>query len=601
MDDLHKLKSRRQKLSTLRDRTHVRIVSTNLENNRFLQTEVDEKALASSDMSEEYSKRIKRFNPSVSNQDVAALLDSLDEKDPMGNILEPVFLSLFDGTMRAFKIGTQQGLTASRLYSECKSFSYDKRYSTNSTQDSYNEFLNERENISSYGNTAQYKNGNLVRNGIETKMRDGAKMSQAHQEHFKGQATAPDGYDSTSTIYENVTHAKGVGKTQQSAEVDHARPCAEICRDLKNNKGLSDEDIKSIVNIKENLVVTSRKNNSGKNIGKFDKSADQIQKEIDSGYISNRDGSVKHKLTPDEITARKNMVQRMQNAEKATNKATNAKVAENIFSLETFDEARLTKEFKESQQANGNKVTDKAIKAHLDKKKAEIEKKHNVKKRLAGDALSSTAHQSLGDVIIFMIKPLYFELKDCFINGIEAGVNASTFKNALSYRFGRMKNFVVEHAGSMLKDSVFNFFKNFLSMLLEGIVNCFVGIFKSIFRMVKEGFKILMQVVPILKNKESSMAEKGDAILKLVASGLTIFASIGIESWLNSLGIGEPWSIIISSVLTAVVTSLTMYVLDKMDIFKVKEDARLKRIDEILTMKIDESENEILSMAKALS
>uniref|UniRef100_UPI003D22FC6A hypothetical protein n=1 Tax=Aeromonas rivipollensis TaxID=948519 RepID=UPI003D22FC6A len=193
------------------------------------------------------------------------------------------------------------------------------------------------------------------------------------------------------------------------------------------------------------------------------------------------------------------------------------------------------------------------------------------------------------------------ELKDCFAKGIEEGVNANSFKSALSIRIGRMKAFIMKQAKDQLKDGVFSFFKNFVSMLLEGIVNCFVGIFKSIFRMVKEGFKVLMNIIPILRDKNKSMAEKGDAILKLSAGSLTIFASIGIESWLNSVGIGEPWSIIISSVLTAVLTALVMYLLDKMDLFGLKEEARLNRISEILSLRTEETRDEILTMANNLA
>ena len=164
----------------------------------------------------------------------------------------------------------------------------------------------------------------------------------------------------------------------------------------------------------------------------------------------------------------------------------------------------------------------------------------------------------------------------------------------------RIKNFALNHAGGMLKDSVFSFFKNFLSMLLEGIVNCLVGVFKNIFRMVKEGLKVLTQIVPILRDKHKSFSEKGDAILKLAAGSLTIFASLGIESWLSSAGIPETFSIIISSILTAILTTLSMYLLDKLDLFGVKEEVRLGRIDEILSLKMSETEQEMFSMVNSV-
>jgi hypothetical protein len=163
-----------------------------------------------------------------------------------------------------------------------------------------------------------------------------------------------------------------------------------------------------------------------------------------------------------------------------------------------------------------------------------------------------------------------------------------------------MKSYIYKQAANALGEGLLSFFKNFISMLLEGIVNCFVGIFKSVFRMMKEGIKALMQIMPILNDKKKSPSEKGDAILKLLASSLTVFASIGIESWLNSLGIGEPWSIIISSILTAVLTALTMYLLVKLDLFGVEEGARIAKVDELLTMKINDSKELMIKNLDAL-
>ncbi|EGQ8509914.1 hypothetical protein GQ852_05805 [Vibrio parahaemolyticus] len=596
MSDLQKLKARRAKLRKLKEHSHIRVVPQDVEGNRHLQSEVDEEALAFSDMSQEYSARIRNFDTSVSKEEVNALLKTLDDQvDPMDNILEPVFLSLFDGTMRAFKIGTKQGITASRLYNECKSFSYDAPINSGVMIDSYTEHLNERENITMHDGRADYRNGRLDYSdqSRSLNMRDGSKMSAAKKQHFNGERTASDGYGGTKEIYENSTHAKGVDKKSQRTEIDHIVPCAEICNSLKKNKGLSDSDIKDIINIEENLTATSFENNRGTDIGKFDKSREKLQEEVGQGYVKK-----KGDLSDDELEVRKNMVGKMDSAQEAIDAKTNQTVINNFFESEKNFKERTENEYRAQKAKEGKKVNEDDLKGHVNEK---LEGRKNVRNKMSNDAYNSAANQSLGDVIIFMIKPLYYELKDCFINGIEKGVNTSSFKVALSIRINRIKNFVMEQAGNVLKDGVFSFFKNFLSMLLEGIVNCFVGIFKSIFRMVKEGLKVLMQIVPILRDKKRTMAEKGDAILKLAASSLTIFASIGIESWLNSVGIGEPWSIILSSVLTAVLTALTMYLIDKVDIFGLKDEARLNRIDEILSLRVEDSKEEMLSMVRALS
>ncbi|EPO3029604.1 hypothetical protein ACT7T5_003385 [Vibrio cholerae] len=424
--------------------------------------------------------------------------------------------------------------------------------------DSYTEQLNERTNIARFDSESSYSNGQILRGESTVNMRDSKKMGAAVNKHFGDNSTAADGYGGSKEIIASTTQAKSTGNNNQATEADHAVPCSVICNSLKKNKGLTDKDIKDIVNIDENLVATSKNNNRGAVVGKFGKSQSELQQEIEQGFVIDAKGK-KHQLSEDELTVRKNMVSKMRAAQKAIDSKTNEKVMDNL------------------------------------------KNNRDVQKRLASDASDAAANQSLGDLIIFMFKPLYFELKDCFVNGIEGGVSANSFKSALTIRVNRIKHYVMDQASETLKGGAISFFKNFVSMLLEGIVNCFVGVFKSIFRMLKEGFKVLMQIIPILRDKKKSIAEKGDAILKLAAASLSIFASIGIESWLNSMGIGEPWSIIISSVLTAVLIALVMYLLDKVDLFGLKEEARLNRIDEILSLRVEEAKDDMFSMVRALS
>lgn len=556
MKDIQKHKARMARLRKFNEKSHLKPIATTTVQNKFLQEEADPDFLNKMYVAEAYSQRIDNFDLSVSKDQALALIESISvDQHPMDHILEPVFLSLFDGTMRAFKLGTKQGITASRLYAECKAFTY-KAPAANSTLDSYTESLNEQDNIREFGKTSSYQNGELTRDGENTNMRDGSKMKTAKEEHFGDSHSATDGYNSGQEIFKEKGLAKSRGTPEQSAEVDHATPCAEVCASLQSNKALNPEDIKEIINTDANLVVTSQQNNRGTNTGKFAKSRDELQQELDQGYVVDKKGN-KHPLSEEDRQSRENMVEKMEIAQAEIDDKTNEKVVDNL--------------------------------------------KHDRKTqtRLASDAGNAAANQSIGDLIIFMIKPLYYELSDCFTNGIEKGVNASSFKSALSIRINRMKKHIVDQAGNMLKDGMLGFFKNFLSMLLEGIVNCFVGVFKNVIRIMKEGFKALLQIIPILKDTNTPAAEKGDAILKLIAGSLTIFASLGIETWLNSIGIGEPWSIIITSVLSAVLTTSVMYLLDKLDLFGAKQELKQRRINEVLKLKIEDTEEEILSLVKA--
>lgn len=547
---------RLEKIRKIQNTQKLKPVATHAVLEKYSTETIDLDFIEKSDVHKAYTDKIKGFDLNVSKEESMALLESLNSGRAVDNILEPVFLSLFDGAMRAFKIGTKQGITASRLYNECKVFSYETQLKS-TPLDSYTEYHIEQENIREFGEQSSFSNGSMSRGDQTINMRDGAKMKAVKGNHFQDNLRAEDGYGGPE-VFQFKKHAKSEGVTTQSGEVEHINSCADVCNQLKYNKALNVQDIKDILNDRHNLLVTSMQNNRGAKTGKFDKTSAELQKEIDQRFVLDKKGK-KHVLSENEIETRKNMVSKMAEAKKGIDSATNSTVMKNI-------------------------VNDRGV-----------------QERLATDAKDAAGSQSIGEVVIFMVKPLYYELRDCFINGIEEGVKSDSFKSALAIRFGRMKEYILQKAATLLKDGLMNFFKNFLVMLLEGIVNCFVGVFKQVARMVKEGFKILLQIAPILRDKNKSTAEKGDAMLKLVASSLTIFASIGIESWLNSLGLGEPWSIMVSSILTAVLTALTMYLLDKMDLFGVNKARQSQRIDEILNLEIENSKMEMFRAIEMLS
>lgn len=505
-----------------------------------------------------------RFNADslvVTQAQVDALLLGLEKDISVDSVLEPVFLSLLDGTMRACRIGTRQGITASRLYLECKNFTYDADFS-DFNLDSYSQSIIERDNTARFDKRSTYRSGVLSQDGDETNMRDGNKMRSAKSNHFGDDFSAADEYDPSSTIYSNKNHAKSLGHKEQAAETDHIISCAEICNNLKSNKALTHQDIKEIVNSEDNFAVTSMHNNRGAGTGKFAKTAQELRQEVEQGYAvstNNNNETVHVPLSEDDIRVRENIIAKMESSQESIDKRTNEKVVDNILN------------------------------------------NREVQGRLVKDAGMSAMHQSVGDLLMFLIKPLYFELNDCLRNGVLDGVSTESFKTALKIRIDRMKNYVLAKAKATLGEGVYGFFKNLVFMLMEGIVNCFVGVYKHVARVVKEGVKMLFQITPILRNRNLSATEKGDAIIKLVAGSMTMLAGIGLESWLNSIGVGDPWSIILSSVLTAVLATLVMFMLDKMDLFGINKKQRKERIAEILTMQIEADKNEIQGLINQLA
>ena len=126
----------------------------------------------------------------------------------------------------------------------------------------------------------------------------------------------------------------------------------------------------------------------------------------------------------------------------------------------------------------------------------------------------------------------------------------------------------------------------------------FVGIFKKIFRVLKEGIKVFMEAWPILFGKESknmTSAQKGDAIIKILGGSVVALCGIGIDALLESLGYIPEWARgAVATLLSGLASALMFYALDKADLFNVKADQRNQRIDEIFIERIKEVEENTL-------
>lgn len=476
----------------------------------FLETSYDE---AIAKLNEPITVTMEEVNSTL--EEVYTLADSSGVDD----ILRPVFTSAIDGTMRAFKLTSKTGLTASRIYEECESFEYGSADPLTTSPDRLTEAVSVSHTLTDFGSQ---------RIIVTKEMRDHNKMRARKEQHFSDATTAPDEASPDTIIFKNNKEAfssDGLppdtkGRHPQSAEVDHTIPCAVICQQLKSNKALHNEDIKEILNADSNLAVISRDINNAK-----------------------RD---------------------------STNTELVKKRGEELTEKEQQSLLRLEKHAQKGAVDDQNRLVMKNLKT--DKK---------IQKRFATDAVNDATYQAGGDILLYIFKPIYFEMKDSILNGLERGVSASTFKSALSIRFTRAKKYILFNVKKFATSELFNFFKSFVSMLIEAIIHCLTGVFQMIWRLVKEGLGIITNAMKIIRDPNKSTAEKGDAILKLAATAIATVAGVYIEDLINTVGIPEPWSIILASVASATVMSGLLYLLNKLDIFNTNRDIRNKRINEI--------------------
>lgn len=448
-------------------------------------------------------------------------------------ILKPVFMSIADGLLEATASGRaarKKGLTASRVLQDCKEFSYGEKPDNTTNVNGYTEYKNMKE----FNNLNPNMHQEYSAENRKKLYEDKGAMERYKNNRVIGEKTLKDEYTGKENLYlkRNNVHKNYNDHThRKQAQPDHVKPLKVVHEEYKNNYALSDADIKKIANIDENLAVTSAQIN-------------QVKKDrTNKGYIELMDANGQ----PLDKQTKQNMLQQQKKADSAVKSTANKIVAENLM------------------------------------------KDSEVQKTTVDNAASQAKDYAIGNLILFLIKPIYYEFTDIFINGLEDGVYAQSGMEAIKIRFSRVTNHVLIYGKEFLGDNLWEFVKGFVSSLIEGMISLFVGMLKQILRIVKEGIKVFTKSSKILfgpNSKNMTAAEKGDAIIKLLGGSVIAISGIGIEALLNKIGIQEPWSIVLSTMLSGIASALFMYMLDKIDLFNVKAEKRHNKIMEIFDERI---------------
>ena len=192
--------------------------------------------------------------------------------------------------------------------------------------------------------------------------------------------TAKDEYDPNKRIYQSknnvdlrTTDSRN-GKTTRRAETDHIIPLEKVHSQLKGNCLLTDSDVKSIANMEDNFAITSETINRKK--GKLTNT-----EFIDSGKADEAGL---------DDTAKAIMKRKEQEAQKAINKEANKKVINNYANN------------KELRQKVNDELAIKAV-----------------------EGAKAGAGLAVGTFIVECFKPMYYELKDMLLHGIEPPMGVS--------------------------------------------------------------------------------------------------------------------------------------------------------------------------------
>ena len=508
-------------------------------------------------------------------------------------VLKPVFMSVIDGLLEATSGGRaarKKGLTASRVVEECTSFSYDDLEDNHTNVNGYTEYKNINHDEIEYqvqlekwkkdgknGDRPQYNgsvNSNSTQEYVRSNLEDSSAMNDYKEKQRHGEKKIKDEYTGKDNLYvsqNNMPDNYNDETHRKQAQPDHIVPLKQLHEQYKHNYALDDSDLKRIANSESNLAITSAEINQVKR--------DMTNKQ----YIEWMD---EHGKPLDENT-KKIMLQKQKEATKSIESDVNKTVAKNLVGKGQVDEKAMknaVNEFKENNEQAPTEEQRNQIEQNLIKKKTN---------EIRGTAVKNAAGQAkdyaVGNLILFIVKPIYYEISDIFKNGLKEGVGADSGTQALGIRFTRVKKYVMTHAKAFFGDSILDFVKGFVSSLIEGIISLFVGMLKQVLKILKEGVKIIVGSVQILFGKNAkamSPAQKGDAIIKLIGGSVIAISGVALESLLNKIGIGEPWSVVLSTMLSGIASALFMYILNKADLFSTKAEKRYERVKEIFDERI---------------
>ena len=150
----------------------------------------------------------------------------------------------------------------------------------------------------------------------------------------------------------------------------------------------------------------------------------------------------------------------------------------------------------------------------------------------------------------------------------------------------------------------------FLSNLVTVIINMFVKTGKNIVRMIREGFFSIVRAIKLMCCPPAGMSFKQAAheASKIIASGIVIIGGVALEEYVDKMIKLVPLLEFISDILTSVVigtvtaicTTLVVYMIDKIDFFGVNHDERHAFVMKQLEASMDASVRNAEKIAESI-
>lgn len=463
-----------------------------------------------------------------------SIYEEFENKDNViDELVSPLGISLLDSiiTHKDLKLN-KTGLTASRVWKDIKEFKYEDTTTADIPT------LSSKHQLEALRQTEANKRGNV----------------QAHKlkKHKENNTNADGSITSEIDGRKLQRNAKEVSP-HKDVNTDHLESAHAYHEKFGNNVFLTKNDMKDIVNHDANLASLSTSQNTSKGAGTF--------------------SQIKYKKT---VLEKK----------KSTGEITTSEQKDLDGINDKFPKGSLEKGIKlekKATEANFKKSQEAALNTVKNNKTAVLEKS-------GLQAGEQTGYQAIGHAVILFIKPLFYELNDAIKFGFDKGVGENSILEGLKFRLNRITQYVKAKVLPTLIQGAKDFFNNFFKVLIEGILGLVTGLFKSLMKIISEGFAALVGAIKILNapSKEMSAAQKADAILKLFASTVVTFVVFHFESTIMSAMPNNFIKDIALALLSGVASTIVVWGLDKLDLFSVKDEIRTKRVSEVFDMRIQQ-------------
>ena len=373
-------------------------------------------------------------------------------------------------------------------------------------------------------------------------------------------------------------HKKDIQDRSQRAEADHIIPLQTIHNERKyfieRYVDLDKKDangrtvLQQIVNDDKNFQVLSGDKNASKGGGLTNLRYIEYLDRIEKASV------IKRKMETASPAEKEKLQEEMKELHLSKTQKDAARMMAN--------EENLSPE--ESKALNKYRLTDKE-KEQLSQNQKEAEA--YLQKEFLKQGTGTVLMEQIGKIIEIIVGPIGFELRDSIKNGITYGFEDCNLFEAFCKRLWRALQYTFSRLGDLLKNFVKDLAK-MISTFFLAACKALQSFFGKFFDLALGGISVIIDAIEILLGSGTAK-QKGDAILKVIVGFATgILGQFVIDALLESLGLPDPFSDIAAAIISATISALVMNLFDKLNLFGIKRELRIQRIEELFALRKQE-------------